>query len=150
MKPIEHILFPVDLVRTSEKIIPYVTETALRFGSTLDILYVVRMLKYFNSIDIPHPTIEFFECELIEGGYKKMKEFSTRHFSSMPNVFKEVLLGDPAETILDYIDANHIDMVVMGSQDRNEPGRVMFGSVAERVIKNSPVPVLVINPEKTV
>jgi nucleotide-binding universal stress UspA family protein len=77
-----------------------------------------------------------------------MKEFMDRHFRAMANTYKEMLLGDPAETILDFIDKNPIDMVVMGSQDRNQPDHVMLGSVAERVIKNSPVPVLVINSHK--
>ncbi len=75
-----------------------------------------------------------------------MKEFMDRHFRAMANTYKEVLLGDPAETILDFIDKNPIDRVVMGSQDRNQPDHVMLGPVAERVIKNSPV--LVINSHK--
>jgi nucleotide-binding universal stress UspA family protein len=193
MKPIEHILFPVDLTGNPEHIIAYVIDAVQKSGSSLVVLYVVSMLKYFNSIHVPHFAIELieikppaggyenvqcaagpfnsidsifrkvllgdpnetildflelYEGELLQGAHKKMKEFAARHFRSIDNMFKEVFLGDPAETILDFIDTNPIDMVVMGSRDRSEPGRVRLGSVAEKVIKNSPVPVLIINPDK--
>lgn len=148
MKTIERILFPVDLTESSEKMVPFVTTVAQKFEASLDILFVVRIFQYFTSIYVPHPSIDIFEKELLEGGQKKMEEFTRTHFGNLPNANGVVILGDPAETILSYINDKQIDMVVMGTHGRKGLDRVIFGSVAERVIKNSSVPVLVINPHK--
>ena len=146
MKDNGRILFPVDLTESSEKLIPRVINMVHKFSAELHVLFVVRIFQYFSSIYVPHPSINLFENELIEGARKKMDEFVQTHFSQMSNVTGEVILGDPAETIISYIEDKKMDMIVMGTHGRKGLDRVIFGSVAERVIKTSPVPVLVMNP----
>ncbi|MEJ2040192.1 MAG: universal stress protein [Desulfosarcinaceae bacterium] len=146
MKDKGRILFPVDLTESSEKLIPRVVTMVRKFDAELHILFVVRIFQYFSSIYVPHPSINLFENELVEGAHKKMDEFVQARFPRMPNLTSEVILGDPAETILEYIESKKMDMVIMGTHGRKGLDRVIFGSVAERVIKTSPVPVLVINP----
>ena len=146
MKDNGRILFPVDLTESSEKLIPQALNMVRKFSAELHVLFVVRIFQYFSSIYVPHPSINLFENELIEGARKKMDEFVQTHFSQMSNVTGEVILGDPAETIISYIEDKKMDMIIMGTHGRKGLDRVIFGSVAERVIKTSPVPVLVINP----
>jgi nucleotide-binding universal stress UspA family protein len=55
-----------------------------------------------------------------------------------------VEVGSPARTILDYVDAHDVEHVVMGSHGRTGAPRLVFGSVAERVMRQSPVPVTVV------
>jgi len=52
--------------------------------------------------------------------------------------------GIPHETVLEYAVANDVDLVVMGTHCRTGLDRVLLGSVAERVVRRSPVPVLVV------
>lgn len=146
MKDNGRILFPVDLTESSEKLIPQVLNMVRKFSAELHVLFVVRIFQYFSSIYVPHPSINLFENELIEGARKKMDEFVQTHFAQMSNVTGEVILGDPAETIISYIEDKKMDMIIMGTHGRKGLDRVIFGSVAERVIKTSPVPVLVMNP----
>lgn len=148
MKDINRILFPVDLTESSEKMVPHVTAMVQKFAAQLHLLFVVRIFQYFTSIYVPHPSINLFESELLEGARKRMNEFHDSHFKALPDVVDEVILGDASETILTYIGDKQIDMVIMGTHGRKGLDRVIFGSVAERVIKNSPVPVLVVNPFK--
>jgi nucleotide-binding universal stress UspA family protein len=148
MKENGHILFPVDLTESSEKLVPQVITMIEKFKSKLHILFVVRIFQYFSSIYVPHPSINLFENELVEGAQKKMDEFVQTYFSTFPDTQSEVILGDPAETIISYIHEKDIDMVIMGTHGRKGLDRVIFGSVAERVIKSAIVPVLVINPFK--
>jgi nucleotide-binding universal stress UspA family protein len=54
--------------------------------------------------------------------------------------------GNPAPAILDYIIKNGVDLIVISSHGRSGPSRWFFGSVANRVILSSPVPVLVVPP----
>jgi nucleotide-binding universal stress UspA family protein len=53
-------------------------------------------------------------------------------------------IGRPARVILEYVDEHGIDHVVMGSHGRSGVSRLVLGSVAETVIRRSPVPVTVV------
>ncbi len=57
-----------------------------------------------------------------------------------------MLEGDVAQAILDFAHQKEIDMVVVGSHGRSGLGRVLMGSVAERIFRQSPNPVLVVGP----
>lgn len=54
--------------------------------------------------------------------------------------------GWPADVILDYAKNNHIDLIVMSTHGRAGISRWAFGSAADRVIRHSVVPVLVVSP----
>ena len=55
-----------------------------------------------------------------------------------------MLLGDPALEIARFADEEGIDLVVLGTHGRSGLSRLLLGSVAERVLRHAPVPVLVI------
>jgi len=57
------------------------------------------------------------------------------------------LEGKPAETIIDYAAKNDIDLIIMSTHGRSGPSRWAFGSVADRVIRSSIVPVLIAVPK---
>jgi nucleotide-binding universal stress UspA family protein len=58
----------------------------------------------------------------------------------------EILSGNPAEEIIKYSQKNGIDLIVMSTRGRSGISRLVFGSVAEKVIRNSTVPVLIKPP----
>ena len=149
MKEFHKILFPVDLSESSEKIVPYVQTVAEKFNSKIHILFAARVFDYFTSIYVPHPSINKFEKEVIDGAEKRLYEFVDEHFSKLPNTKTAVVAGDAADKIIEYIEDQRIDLVIMGTHGRKGMDKIIFGSVAERVLKNSPVPVMVVNPYKT-
>ena len=56
--------------------------------------------------------------------------------------------GAPAVAIVEYATANHIDLIVVGTHGRGALGHLLMGSVAERVVRMAPCPVLAVrNPE---
>ena len=59
-------------------------------------------------------------------------------------VESETLEGSPAREILEYAEAANCDVVVMGTHGRTGVDRLLLGSVAERVVRSSPVPVVTI------
>jgi nucleotide-binding universal stress UspA family protein len=148
MKKIERILFPVDLSENSEKLVPYVLTMAQKFEAAVHVLFVVRIFQYFTDIYVAPPSISVFEKELVDGARKKIDEFTRTYFTGSIRVLSEVILGDPSDAILNYIDEQAIDMVVMGTHGRKGLDRVLFGSVAERVVKKAGIPILVVNPYK--
>ncbi|NLT28116.1 MAG: universal stress protein [Dehalococcoidales bacterium] len=60
----------------------------------------------------------------------------------------EVLSGNPAEEIIKYSQKNDIDLIIMSTRGRSGLSRLVFGSVAEKVIRNSTVPVLIKPPRE--
>jgi len=148
MKEFNRILFPVDLSESSTKIVPYVQTVAQKFGAKIHILFAARVFDHFTSIYVPHPSINKFEKELIDGAEKRLYEFKDEHFGEFPEAKTVVVAGDPSEEIIDYIQEHKIDLVIMGTHGRKGMDKIIFGSVAERVVKTSPVPVMVVNPYK--
>lgn len=52
--------------------------------------------------------------------------------------------GEPAKTIVEYAEENGVDRILIGSHDRSGVSRILLGSVAEDVVKKSPVSVTVV------
>ncbi|KTG08919.1 hypothetical protein AUR64_14000 [Haloprofundus marisrubri] len=58
-----------------------------------------------------------------------------------------VTRGSPAQAIVDYVEDNDIDLVVVGTRGRRGLERFLVGSVAERVVRTSPAPVVTVPPD---
>ncbi|QCC59393.1 universal stress protein [Natrinema thermotolerans] len=56
----------------------------------------------------------------------------------------ETIVGQPAETIVDFAVENGVDRIVVGSHGRTGFSRVLLGSVAERIARQAPVPVTIV------
>lgn len=148
MIEIKNILFPVDLSTASPKLVPYVKSMAEKYESEINLLFIARNLKYFADMYVPDPTIMTLEREVIQGAAKRLEEFKNKYFEGIKNVQTSVVHGDPAGEILEYINNNQVDLVIMGTHGRKGLDKIVFGSVADRIVKASLVPVLLINPYK--
>lgn len=80
------------------------------------------------------------ERERAEGQFEKLEERARAHGLSTER-FIEV--GKPGQTIVETADTADIDHIVMGSHGRQGVSRLLLGSVAESVVRRSPVPVTV-------
>lgn len=146
MKDFKNILLPIDFSESSKKLIPYVLTMAQAFGSQIHLLYVVRDFKYLASFHVPHPSLDTLENEVVVNAEKMIQRTCEEHFPSA--CITRVARGDAAAEIIRYAESEKIDMIIMGTHGRKGLDRTLFGSVAENVVKNAPVPVMVINPHK--
>lgn len=62
----------------------------------------------------------------------------------VPEIVRHVEQGDPAERIRECIEANDVDVVVMGTTGRRGTDRILLGSVAEKTLRSAPVPVITV------
>ena len=145
MQGFKNILFPVDLSEVSEKIAPFVEEIAERFDAGVHVLFVARIFEHFNGIYVDHHAIETFEGEIVKGAEKKLTEFVEASFKDRHCIVK-VFSGEPSDQILKYVRSEGMDLIVMGTHGRKGIDKILLGSVADYVIKNSPVPVVTVNP----
>ena len=148
MKEFRRILFPVDLSETSGKLVPYVQAMATKFDARIHLIFVARVFDYFTNVYVLYSSISQFEKEIIDGAEKRLYEFRDEHFKDYPETKTAVVAGEAWEEIINYAQEKGIDLIIMGTHGRKGLDKVIFGSVAERVIKTSPTPVLVVNPFK--
>lgn len=146
MLSFKKILAPIDLSEVSPKLAPYILTMAAKFDAEIHLLFVARIFSHLTGFYIPYPKITEFEKSVLEGAERKLIEFKEEYFKEWPRTRAKVVLGDISEEIFDYIDTTGIDLLIMGTHGRKGLDRIVFGSVAERVIKTASIPVLVVNP----
>ena len=146
MLEIKRILFPVDFTENSSKILPYVLSVSEKYDALIVLIHVVEDFSKWGGFQIPHIPLERFHDEALKGAQKRLEALCEEHLQGCPNFQKSILLGDPIQEILKAIESEGVDLVIMGTHGRKGLEHVFFGSVAENVVKKSPVPVLTINP----
>lgn len=146
MNPFRRILFPVDLSAVSGMVAPVVVEMAEAFDAEVHLLFVARLFKQYESLDVPQNTICGFEEKLLRGSEKGLEDFAHEAFPPGLRVRRCVRVGDPRQEIVEYAHAEDMDVVIMGTHGRKGLDRILFGSVAEHVVRTAPVPVLTVKP----
>ncbi|ADB63073.1 UspA domain protein (plasmid) [Haloterrigena turkmenica DSM 5511] len=91
----------------------------------------------------PHGSDEWYEraSEEEEKIFDDARELASEYDGALDT---ETAIGEPAREIVDYAEENEIDHVVMGSHGRRGETRLLLGSVADMVVRRSPVSVTVI------
>ena len=145
---IKKILFPIDLTENASKLLPYVFSLSEKYKSRIYLLHVVQDLNKWGKLYVPHPSMDTFQKEAIEAAKNALQTLCEEQLQRCPDFKTIVVSGDAAQEILKVIASERIDLVIMGTHGRKGLEHVIFGSVAETVVKNAPAPVLSINPHK--
>ena len=148
MKEIKKILVPVDFSENSVKLLQHAVATAGKSGARILVMYVVEGIDKYAGLSIPHISLAEVEKELVQSAETKMEYFLEEHIE--PSVPHEgiVLNGDIVDEINKYAAKQDVDMIIMGTHGYKGLEKVLFGSVAERIVKTAPCPVLTFNPYK--
>jgi len=148
MIEIKNILFPCDLRESSLKLLPYVVSMSEKYSSMIYLLHVVEDISQWGGMYIPHVPLDLYQKEAMEAAEKVVEKIYREDMNSRPDFQSLVIAGKPASEILKVIDDKAIDLVIMGTHGYKGLERAIFGSVVQRVIRESPAPVFVINPNK--
>jgi nucleotide-binding universal stress UspA family protein len=146
MKQIKKILFPIDFASNFETLVPWVSTLADKFDATVYVLFVAQDLSHFATFYVPHGNIENFQGQALESARKRMAAAVEEFFKKFSKLETRVEQGSPAEKILAFVQKEKIDMIIMGSHGRSGLDRIIFGSVANKVVKSATCPVLTIHP----
>jgi len=148
MKKVAKILFPMDFAESVEPLLPWVETFVKKFDATLYVLYVTQDLSDFSSFYVPHGNIKKFTEEVKKAAESKMAITAKEVFRDFPKLETRVALGAPAEKILELAKKEGIDLIIMGTHRRKGLERTIFGSVCDKVLRSSPIPVITIPPEQ--
>lgn len=143
----ENILIPTDGSSTATQAAEQAFELADLCGATVHVLHVVELphqasVDTLSEVDMPlsDETVSARE----EAGEQLTSAIAENASGRGRDTVTEVTRGFAPETILDYVAENGIDLIVMGTHGRSGLDRWLLGSVTERVIQQSDIPVHVV------
>jgi nucleotide-binding universal stress UspA family protein len=145
VKPIQKILFPIDLAADYKAIIPWVQDMANKFDATVCLLYVAHSVTHFPAFYV-NINMESFQAEVQVAAKKEMAAVVRDFFRGFPKLETRVEFGHPAEKILAMAEQEKIDLIMMGTRGLQGMPRVILGSVAHKVVQSAPCPVMTIHP----
>ncbi|OIB58108.1 universal stress protein [Natrialba sp. SSL1] len=138
----EQILLPYDGSTPSEKALEYALETFP--DAALTALYVVPAPRgYWASFEEPEDRIPNAEGAK-ERGRETLDEAVATAADQGRDLETELLIGEPEHVIVGQAAEGGYDSIVIGSHGREGVSRVLLGSVAEKVVRRSPTPVVVV------
>lgn len=147
MLPIKSILCPTDFSEPSYEALGAACELAEHFGSDLTILHVVAPIpKVASNIGPSAFNINTYQFELEKDAKKQLAKAVIERVPENLKVHQLVTHGNAADKILQTVKA---DLIVIASHGRTGWRDIFFGSVAEKVVRLSPVPVLTVSGRKT-
>lgn len=145
MAEIKRILCPVDFYDASEQVASYCRLLAQKLGAEVVALYVAPRMNRYAELYVEQGDLERVVSSIVKGAKEKMETFVSEHFPGL-SARGEVRIGYAPEEILQAVTDEQADLVVMGTHGRRGINHVFFGSVAERIVKSAPVPVLTVRP----
>lgn len=144
---VKKILWPTDFSSISEKALPHVTSLTEQYGAEIHVLYVIEDIAHHDGWygAFEEKRVNELMAHANKTASNRLGQICEKYLDGCPLYIKHVAIGDPAREILNMVEKEKVDIVVMASH--GEKGNFRFGSVAEKVLKNSPVPVTVIPVE---
>jgi universal stress protein A len=149
MVSIRHILVPTDFSDPASAALTYARALADEFASHLHIFHVVpEPYVYPWGTEISTLPLADLMAESEALARTRLAELIPSDQKPKGGLTTSSAIGTPVDRILDYIKDAHIDLVVMGTHGRGPVGHLLLGSVAERLVRRSPVPVLTVKGHK--
>jgi nucleotide-binding universal stress UspA family protein len=141
MTKFKHILVPTDFEASSSKALDVAIGLAQTFDAKLTLLHIWEIPIYpYMDLVLNSEVIARVE----EGAAKRLAETLAKVREVLPTAESRLVTGSPWGAILDTITASAPDLVVMGTHGRRGLSHLMLGSVAEKVVRLSPAPVMTV------
>jgi nucleotide-binding universal stress UspA family protein len=135
------VLLPTDGSEATENVVEHASDIAARRDAEVHVLYVVDDRAFLTLSEDRVPEVSE---ELRDEGERATGEAASALEGDGVDVTTAVREGNPADEILAYADDHDADLVVMGTHGA-DPTRDMLGSVSQKVVTLSSVPVLTVN-----
>lgn len=138
----DDILVPTDGSGGMKRVAEHGLALAELCGATVHVLYVVDETAYAAVPDDARDRVR----DALEGdGQSATKTIAERAVERGLTVSREIRWGDPAVAIVTYAIENDIELIVMGTRGKTGFERFLLGSVAEKVVRVSPMPVVTVH-----
>jgi nucleotide-binding universal stress UspA family protein len=140
----DDVLVPTDGSEAAEQALRHAIGAAVAYDARVHALYVVETSAHPSLRDAGSEVLDAMEDE----GREAVETVRRAAENAGRPTTVEVGEGSPAETIVHYAEEHDVDVVVMGTNGRRGIERYVIGSVTERVVRTSPVPVLTVRRDE--
>ncbi|MBN1855679.1 MAG: universal stress protein [Dehalococcoidia bacterium] len=145
------ILLCLDGSSLAEQMIPYATSIAQSYSSSLVLVQVVNVPSALAAASAQGAE------SVVEDEMRRLAFTSQTYLDQLAERLREqgiateavTIQGSPGNTIVEYATANEIDLIAIATHGRKNIGRLVFGSVADHVIRHTCIPVITVNPKET-
>lgn len=145
----EKVLVCLDGSTVAEQVLPYVTAIADRFGSEVYLLQVVTVpsaVAEAAAYGGERVLVEQLEQQKAEA-QSYLEGVATRLRQNSIRARIDVVEGTPGDAIVNYAHQQGVDLIAVATHARTNIGRLVFGSVAEFVLKKSGLPTFSLKPK---
>ena len=150
MIQIKRLLVPTDFSEHSEQAALYAVELAKRFQADevhcIHVSNIPADLLATSAYTMTGPSQEFIE-QVRQENRKNLEAFAKNRLAGVP-VRTAFLEGRPFVEIIRYARQHQIDLIVIATHGRTGLKHALFGSVAEKVVRKAPCPVLVVKRDE--
>lgn len=147
MLNLKKILYPTDFSEYSLAALPYAVSIAKQNNAELYCLHVVDMpqeeyltSEYMVPLNVPHVP----EDKVLRTARARMEKFVRENLSEIEKVESRVIVGVPFVEIIRYARDQSIDLIVIGTHGHSALAAMLLGTVAEKVVRKAPCPVLTV------
>lgn len=144
MKKFSTILFANDFSDGSDNAFDYAISLARQYSAKLVIVHVINEPVDLRGFYVPHISFENLEKEIADGAENMMNRFCSENLKDFNNYEKFVITGVPFEEIVKKAEESGADLIIMGTHGRKGVDHLLFGSTAERVVRNALCPVMTV------
>ena len=145
MIDLKRILVATDFSDHSSKAVQYGAELAAKFDAELHLLHAVdpTPIAYGEGAFYPPNST----TEIIAAAAQQLDELSLGSVANV-RVTRKVIEGTPFVEIVRYAKESTADLLIIGTHGRGAVAHMLLGSVAEKVVRKAPCPVLVVRDEE--
>jgi universal stress protein A len=140
------ILAPTDFSEFSRQAIDYAFELAQTFGAKLLLLHVIELPAYPIEGFVPPSIGTTLSEDLERQASLDLAQVLPKAQDTKVEVIRLVVVGTPYRKIVEVAEEEKLDLIVMATHGRTGLSHLVMGSVAERVVRTAPCPVLTIRP----
>jgi nucleotide-binding universal stress UspA family protein len=143
MIALKHILVATDFSECSEAAVEQGRALAAAFNASLHLLHVaIAPLHEPSASYAPGADFVHMVRRLEAKGLQRLDRLATAMGLPKDRLVLAITWGNPADEILKYAREHHVDLIVCGTRGRRGWDHLFMGSVAERVLRFAPCPVL--------
>lgn len=139
---VKKILFPTDFSEGSDNALPYAADMVKHYGAKLYLLHVIQDIAGATASYVPHVSLDELYRDMEKNAAKEIDRYGIEELRGIKDIERIVVKGRPYEEILKFARENKADLIVIGTHGRKGLDRVIFGSTAEKVVRDAPCPVL--------
>jgi nucleotide-binding universal stress UspA family protein len=146
MKAFKHILVPTDFGEPSQRALDLAVDLAQQYQASLTVIHTYEIPTYVYTDMTYVPSDLLLPMEKI--ARQELDRLLTALRTRVPEATGLLRMGVPWQQVLSAIEETHADLVVMGTHGRRGVSHLLLGSVVEKVVRMSPVPVLTVQAPK--